>query len=151
VIEHVDDPQAFARRAGELLAPGGLLVIATPNWDSADARRLREHWGGNHIPRHWTLYDPATLGALAESVGLAVERLEYQPNPIFWIWSAHSWLRARFPGRRWPDRIFPPVKIFRSSAHAFLLQAGFTVLDLVLLRLTGRTASMVAELRKPAG
>jgi SAM-dependent methyltransferase len=150
VIEHVDDPVRFARRAAELLAPGGLLVLATPNWDSIDARRFRGHWGGNHFPRHWTLYDERTLRELATAVGLDSERVEYQPNPIFWVWTCHSWLRARFPTRRWPDRAFPPVGIFTSSFWSFSLQSVFTVLDVVLRRLTGRTASIVVELRRPA-
>ena len=149
VIEHVDDPQGFARRAAELLAPGGLCVITTPNWDSADARRLRGHWGGNHFPRHWTLYDETTLKRLAGAVGLTLERVEYQPNPIFWVWTFHSWLRDRFPRARWPDRVFPPVGIFSSTPWTFLLQSAFTVLDALLRRATGRTASIAVELRRP--
>lgn len=149
VIEHVDDPEAFARRAAELLAPGGLFVVATPNWDSADARRFGGHWGGNHWPRHWTLYDERSLRDLAESIGLEVSRVEYQPNPIFWVWSLHSWLRDRFPGRRWPDRAFPPVAIFDPSLRSFVLQSAFTCVDAVQRRATGRTASIAVELRKP--
>ena len=149
VIEHVDDPDAFARRASELLAPGGVFVVATPNWDSADARRFRGHWGGNHFPRHWTLYDEETLGALARPVGLELERVEYQPNPIFWVWTCHSWLRARFPRRRWPDRLFPPVRIFEPSPQSFVLLSAFTALDLALRLLTGRTANIAVEMRKP--
>lgn len=150
VIEHVDDPLGFARRAAELLAPGGLFAVATPNWNSADARRLRSHWGGNHFPRHWTLYEEATLRRVAELVGLEVDRVEYQPNPIFWVWSCHSWLRARFPGRRWPDRLFPPVRIFDDSLRSFVLLTTFTLLDVVQRRVTGRTASIAVEFRKRA-
>jgi SAM-dependent methyltransferase len=149
VIEHVDDPTGFARRAAELLAPRGLFVVATPNWNSVDARRFRGHWGGNHFPRHWTLYDDATLGGLARQVGLEVERVQYQPNPIFWVWTCHSFLRDRFPNRSWPDRLFPPVGIFSPSLQSLILLSAFTSLDLVLRRVTGRTASMAAELRKP--
>ena len=126
-----------------------MLVIATPNWASFDARRLRGSWGGNHFPRHWTLYDASTLRWLASAVGLQLERVEYQPNPIFWTWSCHAWLRRRFPGRRGPDRVFPPVAIFDASVQSFALQSLFTLVDLVLRGLTGRTASMSAELRKP--
>lgn len=149
VIEHVDDPVRFARRAAELLAPGGMLVITTPNWDSPDARRFRGHWGGNHFPRHWTLYDSRTLAELASTIGLELERVEYQPNPIFWVWTCHSWLAARFSRGRWPDRLFPPIGIFASSAWSFLLQSAFTVLDMALLRVTGRTASIAVEMRAP--
>jgi 2-polyprenyl-3-methyl-5-hydroxy-6-metoxy-1,4-benzoquinol methylase len=148
VIEHVGDPTGFAQRAGALLAPNGLFFLATPNWDSVDARRFREHWGGNHFPRHWTLYDERTLHALARSVGLEVEGVEYQPNPIFWVWTCHSWLRSRFPNRRWPDRAFPPVDIFAPSLRSFALLSAFTGLDVVLRRLTGRTASIAVALRK---
>jgi len=148
VIEHVDDPEAFARRAAELLAPGGVFAVATPNWNSADARRFRGRWGGNHFPRHWTLYDEETIGALAESIGLTVERVEYQPNPIFWVWTCHASLRQRFPGRRWPDRAFPPVGIFAPSLQSFVLLSAFTVVDIALRLVTGRTASMAVEMRK---
>jgi len=151
VIEHVDDPKAFARRAAELLAPGGLFVVTTPNWDSADARRFAEHWGGNHFPRHWTLYDAETLEALATQVGLRMERVEYQVNPIFWVWTCHSWLKSRFPDSRWPDRLFPTIGIFHKSPRSFLLLSAFTAVDLALRLVTGKTASMAMELRKPRG
>lgn len=149
VIEHVDDPKAFARRAADLLAPGGIFVVATPNVDSADARRFRQFWGGNHWPRHWTLYEARTLTSLAESIGLQMERIEYQPNPIFWNWTGHSWLKSRFPQATWPDRVFPTIGIFHGSLLAFALLSLFTVVDLIQRALTGKTASMAAELRKP--
>ena len=151
VIEHVDDPKAFAQRAAELLAPGGLCVLATPNWDSFDALRFRGFWGGNHFPRHWTLYDESTMTRLAESVGLELERVEYQPNPIFWVWTCHAWLTSRFPTASWPDSIFPPVAIFHRSLRSFALLSVFTTIDLAQRLVTGRTASMAIELRKPGG
>ncbi|HEX8074305.1 MAG TPA: class I SAM-dependent methyltransferase [Thermoleophilaceae bacterium] len=150
VIEHVDDPKAFAQRASDLLRPGGLFVAATPNWDSADARRFKQFWGGNHFPRHWTLYDEETIAGVAESVGLELERTEYQVNPVFWVWSCHSWLKSRFPGASWPDRLFPTIAIFHRSFQSFVLLSIFTTVDLVQRLVTGRTASMAVELRKPA-
>ena len=84
-----------------------------------------------------------------DAIGLRVERVEYQPNPIFWVWSCHSWLRDRFPRRRWPDRAFPPVGIFQPSLQSFVLLSAFTLLDIVLRRRTGRTASVSVEMRKP--
>lgn len=149
VIEHVDDPRGFAQRASDLLAPGGLFVVATPNVDSPDVRRFRAHWGGNHFPRHWTLYDETTIGQLARDVGLSLERVEYQVNPVFWVWTCHARLKARFPRAAWPDRLFPTVAIFHRSLQSFLLLSIFTTVDLVQRLVTGRTASMAVELRKP--
>ena len=149
VIEHVDDPETFARRGAELLAPGGMFVLYTPNWDSPAARRARGNWGGNHFPRHWTLYDERTLNALAESIGLELERVEYQPNPIFGVWTCHSWLKQRFPNSRWPDRLFPPIGIFHPGLRSFLLLSTFTLFDLVVRLFTGKTGSIAVELRKP--
>lgn len=149
VIEHVDDPSGFARRAAELLAPGGIFAIATPNCDSLDAHRFRGNWGGNHFPRHWTLYDETTLTTLADSVGLEVDQVAYQPNPIFWVWSFHSWLSRRFPGSRWPGRLFPPVKIFSPSLRSLALLGTFTILDRLICLFSGRTGSITIDLRRP--
>src|SRR6266852_67536 len=38
VIEHVESPIGFLRNIGQLLAPGGVAVITTPNVDSLPAR-----------------------------------------------------------------------------------------------------------------
>lgn len=149
VIEHVSDPRLFTQRAADLLAPGGLFVVATPNFDSADVRMFKRHWGGNHFPRHWTFYDADSMARLAENVGLRQERVEYQTNPVFWNWSFHSLLSSRFPKRQWPDRVFPTIAIFLPSLQSFVLLSIFTSVDLVLRLFTGKTASMSSELRKP--
>lgn len=149
VIEHVADPIAFARRAAELLKPGGLFMFATPNVDSADVRRFGRFWGGWHFPRHWTMYDATTAGLLAEQVGLEVEQVGYEVNPVFWNWTCHAWLRER-RGQDVADRLFPPVSIFQPSPKSFVLLSVFTVVDLLQRLLTGKTGSMQVELRRPA-
>jgi 2-polyprenyl-3-methyl-5-hydroxy-6-metoxy-1,4-benzoquinol methylase len=149
VIEHVADPKGFAAHAFDLLVPGGLFVAATPNFDSVDVRLFGRHWGGNHFPRHWTFYDADTINGLAEAVGFRVERVEYEVNPVFWNWSFHSWLREKLPRSSVPDRLFPPVAIFHPSPQSFVLLSAFTVVDLVLKAVTGKTASMSVEMRKP--
>jgi 2-polyprenyl-3-methyl-5-hydroxy-6-metoxy-1,4-benzoquinol methylase len=150
VIEHVDDPAAFTRRAAALLKPGGIFVVATPNIESLDVRLFRRFWGGNHFPRHWTFYTPDTLSALAESVGLEAGRIEWEVNPVFWNWTMHALLTSRFPRARWPDAVFPPVRIFYASLQSFLLLSFFTVVDTLMRTLTRRTASMAVDLRKPS-
>jgi SAM-dependent methyltransferase len=147
VIEHVADPIGFTRRAAQLLKPGGLFMFATPNVDSADVRRFGRYWGGWHFPRHWTLYDPTTAAQLADQVGLTLEHIGYEVNPVFWNWTCHAWLRER-RGDAIADRVFPPVSIFQPSPRSFVLLSVFTVIDMLQRLLTGRTGSMQVELRR---
>jgi 2-polyprenyl-3-methyl-5-hydroxy-6-metoxy-1,4-benzoquinol methylase len=149
VIEHVDDPVGFARRAAQLLKPGGVFMFATPNVDSADVRRFGRFWGGWHFPRHWTLYDPASAERLAKEIGLTVEQITYEVNPVFWNWTFHARLRER-RGDDFADKIFPPVSIFQPGLQSFALLSIFTIFDIIQKLITGKTASMQVELRRPA-
>jgi len=149
VIEHVADPASFLRAVHGALKPSGLLLIETPNVDTADFRLFGPsgHWGAFHFPRHWTMYDGKTFRALAEKTGFEVTAIEYVPSAVFWVWSLHSALYARSP---WlADRLFPPVDIMlRGSPWLWALMSFFTALDIANAKLLGRTACMRIQLRK---
>lgn len=78
VIEHVTDPADFAARIASLLAPGGVVFIATPNVASGIARLLRRWWW-SIIPNHLWFFSPETLGSLLRKAGLDV--LESTTHP----------------------------------------------------------------------
>ena len=71
VIEHVRDPIATVRRAAELLAPGGILMLATNNAQSRSARRMGPRWVHFHRAHLW-YFSPATLAAVLTQAGLTV-------------------------------------------------------------------------------
>lgn len=56
VIEHLYDPAAFFAAAHARLAPGGVLVLETPNTACDTFARYREDWGLLCAPRHVVLY-----------------------------------------------------------------------------------------------
>lgn len=67
VIEHVTDPLGFLRRAADLLKPGGVLYLVTPDIGSLSARLLRGSWWGLR-PAHIYYFDrPAMRAALARA------------------------------------------------------------------------------------
>ncbi len=77
VIEHVADPAQFVGELGERLAPGGLLVLSTPNrtaWSKLLTITLAEGLG--RIPRGTHDYDkfidPQAMRALLGAAGLEV-------------------------------------------------------------------------------
>jgi SAM-dependent methyltransferase len=73
VIEHVPDPIAILRRLASLLAPGGHLVITTPNSKSLGARLFGSHWRGLEPPRHFNVFSPKSLAEAMERAQLSVE------------------------------------------------------------------------------
>jgi SAM-dependent methyltransferase len=110
-LEHVHNPLAVLRAAHQLLAPGGKLIVAVPNLDSAAFRWCGAAWVGLDLPRHLTHFTPHTLT-------LMLERAGFEPEPVrpvrhsswlrqsagracqhfrgtFW----HRWLQHKFPSR----------------------------------------------------
>ncbi|HEY0630413.1 MAG TPA: class I SAM-dependent methyltransferase [Thermoleophilaceae bacterium] len=76
-LEHLPRPAEALGRAAELLAPGGVLVIAAPNSDSLQARVFGERWLALDLPRHLVhLPAKALVGRLRE-LGLKVTRTSH--------------------------------------------------------------------------
>lgn len=69
VIEHVDDPVALLRVAAELLKPGGICVIRTPNLLSIEAEVFKNHY--HSLKReHLHYFSSASLCFAMECAGL---------------------------------------------------------------------------------
>jgi SAM-dependent methyltransferase len=71
VIEHVERPDELLRDAASALAPGGLLVVITPDISSVAARLLGKRWWHLRLA-HIGYFDPGTFGKLASRLGLDV-------------------------------------------------------------------------------
>ena len=69
LIEHLHEPREFVRRCSELLAPGGALMIATPDPESWLARGFGRRWWG-YIPAHLHLLPRRILRELLQAEGL---------------------------------------------------------------------------------
>jgi SAM-dependent methyltransferase len=71
VIEHLHDPAGDLRRIRDLLPPGGLLWIATPNLEALGLRRFGRDWVNLDPPRHLVLFTRASLERLTRDAGFA--------------------------------------------------------------------------------
>lgn len=52
VLEHVDNLKEEVQQLQRLLKKGGRLVLALPNFKSADAQYYKEFWAAYDVPRH---------------------------------------------------------------------------------------------------
>ncbi|TSA39768.1 glycosyltransferase [bacterium] len=87
VIEHLNDPLAVIVDLRQLLAPGGLLIVSTPNLDSWQLRALGPTWAHWHAPYHRTIFSPRAMRLLAIKAGLHVRSLRTYSHPY---WTALS-------------------------------------------------------------
>ena len=75
VIEHVRRPVDALGRVKEALAPGGRVLVVTPNVGGLGFRLYGSCWYALDAPRHLHLFDARTLSLLAERAGLRAERV----------------------------------------------------------------------------
>jgi 2-polyprenyl-3-methyl-5-hydroxy-6-metoxy-1,4-benzoquinol methylase len=71
LIEHVPDPKAFFLEIRRILAPGGYVVVVTPNINGLQARLFRERWR-SAIADHLTLFSKTTLRAMLRFTGYQI-------------------------------------------------------------------------------
>ncbi|MBI2267344.1 MAG: class I SAM-dependent methyltransferase [Armatimonadetes bacterium] len=84
VFEHLPRPRQCLDKVNKILKPGGMLVIAVPDSDSAQARMGRNKWFHLDVPRHVFHYSEKTLLNLLGMHGFQVtdvshHSLEYNP------------------------------------------------------------------------
>ncbi len=88
VVEHLPDPEKGIAEMSRVLAPGGLLVFATPNLDSQMRKIKKQNWIGYRDPTHISLKPPAEWLVYLRAHGL-------QPLRVF---SDGFWDPPYFPG-----------------------------------------------------
>jgi 2-polyprenyl-3-methyl-5-hydroxy-6-metoxy-1,4-benzoquinol methylase len=76
VLEHVHELQAYIQQIEKLLAPGGKLFIAVPNYTSYDAKVYAENWAAYDVPRHLYHFSPRSIENLLSTKHLALKTIK---------------------------------------------------------------------------
>ncbi len=74
VFEHLASPLETLRCLRPLLAEGGWLYLAVPNWRSLDRKIFGACWVGLKPPQHLFVYDRATLQSLLAKAGFVLRK-----------------------------------------------------------------------------
>jgi hypothetical protein len=107
-LEHLEDPLAVLCDAANLMKPGGIVVVAVPNFSSVQARAGGRHWLHLDVPRHLSHFSPTSLARTLRAAGFEPymkwnQEIEYdvagwsqtalsaaQPDqpPVFFNWAS---------------------------------------------------------------
>ena len=71
-LEHVVDPRADLERVFALLRPGGLLLVALPNFACWERQRFGPAWFHLDLPRHRTHFTPQALRLALQATGFEI-------------------------------------------------------------------------------
>jgi len=67
VLEHLPDLESTIAKIESLVEPGGILIIAVPNYKSFDARHYKEYWAAYDVPRHLWHFSKKSMSVLFSS------------------------------------------------------------------------------------
>lgn len=77
VIEHVSDPIELIGEVRRVLKAGGVLVLGTPDFDSACARRFGNKYRLLHDSTHISLFTNDSMHRFLRDYGFVIDRVEY--------------------------------------------------------------------------
>jgi 2-polyprenyl-3-methyl-5-hydroxy-6-metoxy-1,4-benzoquinol methylase len=99
-LEHIVEPVEALRLARELLAPGGRIAIAVPNWACWQRPHLfRNYWSALDLPRHQQHFSPRALSRLTELLELEVDEVGTNSTAASTAYSVHYLIAGRWtPG-----------------------------------------------------
>lgn len=94
VLEHVDDLRKEVYELHRLLKKGGRLVLALPNYKSADAQHYREFWAAFDVPRHLNHFSQKTISNIFSTSNLNL----IETNKLIWDAYYISYMSEQYKG-----------------------------------------------------
>lgn len=76
VIEHINNPAEEIQNSSQLLRPGGMYYLTTPNFNSLLRYRLKSKYNVIVYPEHLSYYTPKTIRKLFSSVGFTTKSIQ---------------------------------------------------------------------------
>jgi 2-polyprenyl-3-methyl-5-hydroxy-6-metoxy-1,4-benzoquinol methylase len=97
VFEHMHDPRGTLDEVRRILRPGGRVVIAVPNFESAQARWTGAAWFHLDLPRHLYHFPLSALREMllqADFEVISEHHFSLRQNPFGWVQSILNRMRS---------------------------------------------------------
>ncbi|MGE0589082.1 MAG: class I SAM-dependent methyltransferase [Cyclobacteriaceae bacterium] len=75
VLEHLHDPNQILTLLKTTLKKDGLIFVAVPNVESADAEKYKQYWAAYDVPRHLWHFSKSTMKALLNQNGFKLDEI----------------------------------------------------------------------------
>lgn len=98
VLEHVHDLGIYMQQLGNILKPGGRILIAVPNYTSKDAGIYKEFWAAYDVPRHLYHFSPRSMEELIRRQDLKLLGMKRMWYDSFYISLLSSKYKHGKPG-----------------------------------------------------
>lgn len=85
VLEHVHRLHEYIEQIKFLLKPGGIALIAVPNYTSKDAEHYGPFWAAYDVPRHLYHFSPQAMRTLVEMHGMEVRETKPMRLDAYYI------------------------------------------------------------------
>ncbi len=80
VVEHLVNPLNILDKVYQVLGPGGIAYLSTPNSDGLNAKLSREKWREAVRPFHLVLFNYSSMKQLVEATGFPImEHIRFNP------------------------------------------------------------------------
>ena len=98
VLEHVDNLKDEVMHLQRLLKKGGRLVLALPNFKSADAEHYREYWAAYDVPRHLNHFCRESINNIFKNTKLKLKKTDKL------VWDAYyiSYMSEKYKNHTMP-------------------------------------------------
>jgi len=155
VLEHTENPIGIVQETARILHPGGLLVVAVPNFGSFQAKLFQAEWFHLDLPRHTYHFSSETLLQCLSRTGFEVIKrstFSIEQNPFGFIQSFFN----KIP-RAKPNRFYSLLKKIDSPSSFFslLVWAGFAflifpfaLLEYLISGILGKGATLLVYAKK---
>lgn len=157
VLEHVDHPMSMIKRVTDLLEPGGILYLTTPNYNSLDRLALGQDWHVFH-PEHITYFSTHGLAFLMRKLEPRLQLVSVESNNISpqLLKPSLDLIKGLFEGRKLENRQSSglasdsTLDLRTLSEGSILSRQGKRVINKVLSALgMGSTTIITARKVKP--
>jgi ubiquinone/menaquinone biosynthesis C-methylase UbiE len=129
VLEHIPDYEDQLKLFQEILKPGGVLIIAVPNFKSFDAKHYHKYWAAYDVPRHlWHFSEPA------------IKRLAIE-NGLQWVATKPMWFDSFYV-----SMLSEKYQLGKSNFISAFIVGLFSNIKAVF---SGEFSSKIYLLRKP--